>query len=93
MRYLKGYSPREHIEKDHRVLMLGSTTRSGISEPFPRQALLLGMCDKCDEHDKRIEHYSRMLLSIGDQITVERIRELIADLQAKKAALHPEQKQ
>jgi hypothetical protein len=51
------------------------------------------MCDKCDEHDKRIEHYSRMLLSIGDQITVERIKELIADLQAQKAALQPEQKE
>ena len=50
------------------------------------------MCDKCTELDKRIEHYSRMLLSIGDQITVERIKELIADLQAQKAALHPEQK-
>ena len=51
------------------------------------------MCDKCDEYDKRIEHYSRILLSIGDQITVERIMELIADLRAQKAALHPEQKE
>jgi hypothetical protein len=32
-----------------------------------------------------------MILSIGDQITVERIKEMIADLQAQKAALHPEQ--
>jgi hypothetical protein len=51
------------------------------------------MCDKCDELDKRIEHYSRMLLSIGDQITTDRIKVLIEDLQAKKATLHPEQKQ
>ena len=51
------------------------------------------MCDKCAELDKRIEHYERMLLSIGDQITVERIAALIADLQAQKATLHPEQKQ
>jgi hypothetical protein len=49
------------------------------------------MCDKCDELDKRIEHYSRMLLSIGDQITVERIKALMGDLQAQKATLHPEQ--
>ena len=48
------------------------------------------MCDKCAELDKRIEHYRRMLLSIGDQITVERIEALIADLQAQKATLHPE---
>ncbi len=51
------------------------------------------MCDKCAELDKKIEHYERMLLSIGDQITVERIGALIADLQAKKATLHPKRKQ
>ena len=93
MRYLKGYSPREHIKKDHRVLMLGSTTRSGISEPFPRQALLLGMCDKCEEIDKRIEHYSLILLSINDLLTVEGLLALIAELRAQKGALHPEEKQ
>ena len=51
------------------------------------------MCDKCDELDKKIEHYRRILLSIGDQITVERIDAMIADLQAQKVALHPEQRQ
>jgi hypothetical protein len=51
------------------------------------------MCDKCDELDKRIEHYSRILLSIGDRLTVERLAALIAELRAQKAALHPEQKQ
>ena len=45
----------------------------GGSNGFP-------MCDKCDELDKKIEHYSRMLLSIGDQITVDRIKSMIADL-------------
>ena len=51
------------------------------------------MCDKCDDLDKKIEHYRRILLSIGDQITVERLAGLIGDLKAQKAALHPEQKQ
>jgi hypothetical protein len=51
------------------------------------------MCDKCSELDKKIAHYRQMLLSIGDQITVERIEVLIADLQAQKATLHREQKQ
>jgi len=51
------------------------------------------MCDKCDELDKKIERYSRMLLSIGDQITVERIKALIGELQTQKATIHPEQKQ
>jgi hypothetical protein len=51
------------------------------------------MCDKCEELDKKIEHYQKLLLGIGDQLTVDRIKSLIADLQAQKAALHPEQKQ
>jgi hypothetical protein len=51
------------------------------------------MCDKCAELDKKIEHCRLMLLSIGDQITVERIAALIADLQAQKATLHPERNQ
>ncbi len=50
------------------------------------------MCDKCGEFDKKIAHYRQMLLSIGDQITVDRIEVLIANLQAQKATLHPGQK-
>jgi hypothetical protein len=49
------------------------------------------MCDKCNEIDKAIERYRRILLSISDQLTVDRTRQLIADLQAQKAALHPRQ--
>jgi hypothetical protein len=49
------------------------------------------VCDKCVKLDKTIERYQRILLSIGDQVTVDRAKELIAELQAKKAALHPEQ--
>ena len=51
------------------------------------------MCGKCAEFDKKIDHYRQMVLSNGDQVTVERIEALIADLQAQKATLHPEQKQ
>ena len=49
------------------------------------------MCDKCVELDTKIERYQRILLLIGDQVTVDRTKELIAELLAKKAALHPEQ--
>ena len=49
------------------------------------------MCDKCVELDKAIERYRRILLSIDDQVTVDRTKELITELLAKKAALHPEQ--
>jgi len=51
------------------------------------------MCEKCVEIDKTIERYRRILLSIGDQITIDRTKEMIADLAAQKAALHPEQAQ
>jgi len=51
------------------------------------------MCDKCAPLDKKIEHYEKMIVSIGDRVTVERLMALVADLRAQKAALHPEQKQ
>ena len=51
------------------------------------------MCEKCEEIDKTISRYQRILLSIGDQVTVDRTKELIADLEVRKAALHPEQPQ
>jgi hypothetical protein len=50
------------------------------------------MCDKCTELDDKIEHYRRIASSINDQFTVDRIKVLIAELEAQKAALHPEQK-
>ena len=49
------------------------------------------MCDKCDELDKKVDHYRLILLSIGDQVTVDRIKVLIGDLQGQKATLHPGQ--
>lgn len=47
------------------------------------------MCEQCVEIDKTIARYRRILLSIGDPITVDRTKQLIAELLAKKAALHP----
>jgi hypothetical protein len=49
------------------------------------------MCEKCVEIDKTIDRYRRITLSIDDRVTVEQTKELIADLQAQKDALHPEQ--
>jgi hypothetical protein len=51
------------------------------------------MCEKCEEIDKTIVRYQRILLSIGDQVTIDRTKELIADLESQKVALHPEQTQ
>ena len=48
------------------------------------------MCDKCVEIDRLIDRYRKIQRSIGDQVTVDRTKELIGDLKAQKAALHPE---
>jgi hypothetical protein len=49
------------------------------------------MCDKCAEIDKTLDRYRRVLLAIDDQITIDRTKELIGDLEAEKVKLHPEQ--
>jgi tetrahydromethanopterin S-methyltransferase subunit F len=51
------------------------------------------MCDKCEELDKKIVHYRKMILAVSDQPTVERIKVLVEDLRAQKLTLHPDQKQ
>jgi hypothetical protein len=48
------------------------------------------MCERCVEIDRTMERYRRISLSISDQRTVEQAKQLIADLRAQKAALHPE---
>jgi hypothetical protein len=49
------------------------------------------MCEKCNEIDKNIERYRRIQRTIADQVTVDRTKELIAELVAQKAELHPDQ--
>jgi hypothetical protein len=51
------------------------------------------MCDKCLELDKKIQRYREIIVAISDELTVERIKALIGDLQAQKTILHPEQTQ
>jgi len=48
------------------------------------------MCDICDQLDEKIEHYKKVRAAMTDQLTVERITALIAELEAEKTALHPE---
>jgi hypothetical protein len=47
------------------------------------------MCDKCKKVDERIEHYRRIHASITDQLTVDRIKELIVGLEAQEAVSTP----
>ena len=48
------------------------------------------MCDKCQGLDKKIEHYWNLMARINDQLMNEAVRKLIEEMQAQKAALHPE---
>ncbi|MBJ7402547.1 MAG: hypothetical protein JHD07_04325 [Bradyrhizobium sp.] len=51
------------------------------------------MCEKCNELDKKIEHYKAIQSRVTDRTTLDGIAELIAQLLARKADLHPETKQ
>jgi hypothetical protein len=48
------------------------------------------MCEKCVEIDEKIAHYRRLAASITDQLTIDGIGQLIRDLEAAKARLHPQ---
>jgi hypothetical protein len=67
------------------------STITGDWLPSPDKAVW-AMCDKCVDLDEKIGRYRRMSNSINDQFTIERIRELILDAEAQKAALHSEKK-
>lgn len=56
---------------------------------LPRANAELGMCEKCAELDRKIEHDERISFLIGDQLTVGRIKELVAKMKSEKAELHP----
>ena len=49
------------------------------------------MCERCVQLDAKIEHYNRIAGSLTDQLTIERIKMLVEQMTAEKAALHPEQ--
>lgn len=46
------------------------------------------MCEKCVELDGRIDRYEQIRSNIGDQLTVDRIKTLVIEMTAEKAALH-----
>lgn len=51
------------------------------------------MCEKCIDLDKKIERYREMASRVNDEIATSGIAELVEELIAKKAELHPEQKE
>lgn len=49
------------------------------------------MCEKCIQLDKKIEHYERLAGGISDELTLERLRELVREMRAQKSAFHQDQ--
>jgi hypothetical protein len=47
------------------------------------------MCERCIEIDIKIERYSRMAKMINDKTTLHAIDTLVAALEVRKLALHP----
>ena len=47
------------------------------------------MCDKCAELDGKIRHYQRMAIYIADQLTLDGIKTLNEEMNARKMVLHP----
>jgi hypothetical protein len=82
-------------------VLFGHSVNNCPARPSSQQRLMAAliranaepsMCNKCDEIDQKIEHYRSIVSRLTDQLTNERIAELIADLEKQKAGLHPEQK-
>jgi hypothetical protein len=51
------------------------------------------MCEKCDELQKKIDHFERFLAPPIDPLTRQRINSGIAEMKKQKAAMHPEDTQ
>jgi hypothetical protein len=47
-----------------------------------------GVCDKCDEIDRRIGRLRTMVAQLADPQTIEAANKLIEEMEAKKAQFH-----
>jgi hypothetical protein len=56
----------------------------------PRANAGLHVCGECIQIDRKIERLRTLALRISDQQTLNGIADLIAELEAKKLALHPQ---
>jgi hypothetical protein len=66
-------------------------TEATFELPHAKRLRTKGMCDKCIELDRNIEHYRDIASRITDQAMLRGIEVLIERAKARKAALHPEQ--
>jgi hypothetical protein len=50
------------------------------------------MCEKWVELGEKIAYYRDLASAVADPLTVERISDLVKDMEARKAEFHPGQK-
>jgi hypothetical protein len=70
--------------------LIGDSTRLPAPPLFFRKKAVLAMCQKCVEIDKKIAHYQNVARSVLDPPSLRSIDNIIAELEARKDALHPE---
>jgi hypothetical protein len=46
------------------------------------------MCDKCQQLETNIQRYRRLVAMCLDPLTIERVNELIQELEQRKEAMH-----
>ena len=46
------------------------------------------MCDKCQHLETNIQRYRRLVAMTLDPLTIERVNELIRELEQRKEAMH-----
>ena len=49
------------------------------------------MCEKCDDIDERIGRLKYIAKHVLDQPTLDGIGQMVTELEAEKASLHPEE--
>jgi hypothetical protein len=87
--------PCKLAEAERRRLKRIALNKIAVPASFRRGELAqcgCGMCARCVEITRKIDRYRQLASSLTDQLTIERIKELIEDLAAEKARLHPDRK-
>jgi hypothetical protein len=46
------------------------------------------MCKKCKELDEKIAHFRQFTFAALDPLTIDRIKDLVADLQRERDTMH-----
>jgi hypothetical protein len=70
---------------------MGRIRLSSAGQLTGANAVLLAMCEKCSELDRKIEHLNRMAQQWAPQ-TINAANNLIKVMEAEKALFHPSKK-